>query len=72
MRFLKFLYTLPVLPILIGYELHVIYMIVKETDPDQLMDIETEGELKNIPNLTWMILEKNTQDLYIYSRYYHG
>jgi hypothetical protein len=47
-------------------------MIVKETDPDQLMDIETEGELKNIPNLTWMILEKNTQDLYIYSRYYHG
>ncbi len=47
MRFLKFLYTLPVLPILIGYELHVIFMIVKETDPDQLMDIETEKELKN-------------------------
>jgi hypothetical protein len=46
MRFLKFLYTLPVLPILIGYELHVIFMIVKETDHDELMNIEAKKELK--------------------------
>jgi hypothetical protein len=46
MRIVAFLYRLPVLPILIGYELYVINRIVKESDVTDLMEIQSKGELK--------------------------
>jgi hypothetical protein len=47
MRIVAFLYRLPVLPIMIGYELYVINRIVKESNIDDLMEIQSNGELKN-------------------------
>lgn len=46
MRILAFLYRLPVLPIMIGYELYVINRIVRESNIDDLMEIQSSGELK--------------------------
>jgi hypothetical protein len=46
MRIVAFLYRLPVLPIMIGYELYVINRIVKESNIDDLMEIQSNGELK--------------------------
>ncbi len=46
MRVLSFLYRLPALPIMIGYELYVINRIVRESNIDDLMEIQSSGELK--------------------------
>ncbi len=46
MRIVAFLYRLPVLPIMIGYELYVINRIVRESNIDDLMEIQSNGELK--------------------------
>lgn len=46
MRILSFLYRLPALPIMIGYELYVINRIVKASNIDDLTEIQSNGELK--------------------------
>jgi hypothetical protein len=48
MRLIAFLYRLPILPILIGYELYVINRIVKESDMNDLMEIQSSGDLQKI------------------------
>jgi hypothetical protein len=46
MRIVAFLYRLPVLPIMIGYELYVINRIVRESNIEDLIEIQSNGELK--------------------------
>lgn len=46
MRIIAFLYRLPGLPIMIGYELYVINKIVRESNIEDLMEIQSSGELK--------------------------
>ena len=65
MRILAFLYRLPVLPIMIGYELYVINRIVRESNIDDLM-----AALDDIDTVVHLAAETGTgQSMYAIEHY---
>lgn len=57
MKLISFLYNLPLLPIVLGYQFYVTYRLVRDNDEFKLDDIDTEEKL-------WSEVKPHVEQMY--------